>query len=171
MLLEKLKSFFLHEQTSRQEKLVSAILAFGYVVGMGTRGRGAMGSEWYANLVKPAAQLPEWVFPFVWMALFVLIGLAGYYAWNFYKSDFGRKLFAGLYVLNGLLMAAWTDQFFVKHDMGNGLVILVSLIVVIEAMIITGFYTNKKSSALLVPYLLWILFAAYLNASLISLNA
>ncbi|MFH0820319.1 MAG: TspO/MBR family protein [Candidatus Peregrinibacteria bacterium] len=169
-MLEKLKAFFLHEQTSKQEKLVSAVLAFGYVIGMGTRGQQAMQSEWYSALMKPAVQPPNWIFMVAWTLLFILIGLAAYYAWNFYKFDIGRKLFAGLYVLNGLLMAAWTDQFFVNHNLGKGLVILVGLIVVIEALIIVGFYTNKKSSYLLMPYLLWILFATYLNASYLTLN-
>lgn len=169
-MFDFLKKLFHHEQTSKREKIISAVLAFGYVIALGMANQKAMQSEWYQALIKPDVQPPDAVFAIVWTILFVLIGLSGYFAWNFYASNTGRKLFAVFYALNGLLMAAWTHQFFVKHSVGNGVISIVGLIIVIEAMIITGFYTNKKSSYLLLPYLLWILFAMYLNIQYLILN-
>ena len=138
---------------------------------MGSYGQDSVHNPFYDSLVKPGLQPPDWVFGVVWPILFVLLGMAAYYAWNYYTVEWKRKIFTILYLLNGLLMMTWSDQFFVKGSLTNGLYAMIGLVVIVEMMIIAAFYTNKKSGYLLLPYLLWILFAAYLNVSYVVLNS
>ena len=172
-MFDWLKKFFHKEQTSKKEKLISAFLFFVYIFLVGFRGNIMRGEErtFYETLMKPEVIPPDWLFPFIWTILFVLIGFAGYYVWNFYKSDRLRKIFAGLYAVNGLLIYLWPYMFFTQQSISGALYVIIGLIIVIELMILVAFKTNHKSAYMLIPYLLWILFVIYLNANFLILNA
>lgn len=171
-MLNWLKKLFHKEQTSKKEKIISASVAFLYIFALGYRGNIVDGESraFYEALIKPLATPPDWLLPFVWTAIFVLIGFAGYYVWNFYKSDRYRKIFAGLYFVNGLMVYAWPHVFFVKQNISTALYVVIGLIILAELMILSAFKTNHKAAYMLLPYLLWILFATYLNTSFILLN-
>lgn len=172
-MFDWLKKLFQREQTSKKEKIISSLIFFFYIFFFGYRGNVMEGAQktFYDSLIKPSITPPEWVFPFVWTALFILIGLSAYYVWNFYKSDHYRKLFILLYAVNGLLVFLWPYVFFTKQAIITALYIIVALIIVIELMILAAFKTNHKAAYLLVPYLIWVLFATYLNTSFIALNS
>ena len=129
------------------------------------------GRTFYESLVKPVATLPEWLLPFIWTTLFVLIGLSAFYVWNYYKSSYYRKLFVALYVVNGILMCLWPYAFFTQQAITTALYVIIGLIILVELMILVAFKTNHKAAYMLVPYLLWILYATYLNTSFIALNS
>ena len=168
-----LQTLFLREQTTKKEKIISGLLAFVYIFALGYRGNimDASSKAFYETLMKPTVTPPEWLFPFVWTTLFVLIGLAGYHVWNFFENDRARKWFAALYFVNGLLIYLWPYLFFTRHSISGALYAIVALIIVIEVMILMAFKTNHKAAYMLVPYLLWVLFATYLNISMLVLNA
>lgn len=172
-MFERLKKFLHVEQTTKREKLISAFIFFGFIFLAGYGGSVMNGKEmgFYDALTKPAAAPPSWIFPFIWTAIFVLIGLAGYYIWNFYESEKYRKLFVGLYAVNGVLIYLWPQLFFVKESLAGALYTIVGLLIVAEIMILVAFKTNHKAAYLLMPYLGWLLFAAYLNISILTLNA
>lgn len=167
-----LRNLFHHEQTSKKEKLISALVFFFYIFFMGYAGGDISGNigSFYGSLTKPSLTPPNWVFPIVWTILFVLIGLAGYYVWNFYENSLYRKIFAALYAINGILVYLWPYIFFQKQLITTALYVIIGLIIVIELMIITAFNVNRKAAYILMPYLLWVLFAMYLNTSIIVLN-
>ena len=171
-MFDWLKKLFHVEQTSTKEKVVSAFIFFLYIflLGFGGSKMNAESQAFYDSLVKPDVTPPEWVFPIVWAVLFFLIGLAGYYAWNFYESNRHRKIFAFFYLINGILVYAWTCFFFTQQSIIYALYAIIGLIIVIELMILTAFKTNRKAAYLLIPYLLWVFFATYLNISFIVLN-
>ncbi len=125
----------------------------------------------YETLMKPSAILPEWLTPFIWTSVFVLIGLSAYHVWNFYKSDHLRKIFVGLYVINGLLIYLWPHMFFAQQSISGALYVIIGLIIVIELMVLTAFKANHKAAYMLIPYLLWVLYMTYLNANFLILNA
>lgn len=131
----------------------------------------AMQNSFYASLIKPEGTPPNWVFPIVWTVLFILIGLSAYYVWNHYKDELYRKIFVGLYAVNGLLVFLWPYLFFAKNNITGALYMILVLIVIIELMILAAFRVNHKSAYLLIPYLLWVFFATYLNTSFIVLNS
>lgn len=155
--------------TKKNEKIASGVFSFLYIFGLGYLSSSQPG-EWYEALIKPSVTPPNFVFPVVWAALFFLIGLSGYYAWNHYESNFKRKIFGLLYLANGIFVYLWSYFFFELHNIYNALYIIIGIIVVVELMIIIGFGNNKKSAYLLIPYLIWILFATYLNTTIIALN-
>ncbi len=162
----------MEQETSKKEKTVSAIVFFLYIFILGYAGSGmdVMEGSFYSSLVKPGATPPSWVFPIVWTVLFILIGLAGYHVWNHYKDEKYRKIFVALYAINGILVFLWPYLFFTQELITTTLYVIVALIIVIELMILAAFKVNHKAAYMLIPYLIWVLFATYLNASFIMLN-
>ncbi len=167
-MFDWLKKWFHVEQTSKKEKIISAIVAFVYIFAMGLSS--PMPTAWYATIKKPAAVPPNWVFPVAWTILFILIALSGYLVWNHYETDIRRKFYTFLYMINGFLVFLWSYFFFGMNNPTNSLFTCIGLLIVAELMIITAFYTNKRAAYMLLPYLGWLLFATYLNTAIIALN-
>jgi len=167
-MFDWLKKWLHVEQTSKKEKIWSAVLASVYIFVIGWAS--PMPMAWYATLQKPAANPPPWVFGVVWSTLFALIAISGYLVWNHYKTDVRRKFFTFLYLINGFLVFLWCYFFFALQNPINALFTCIGMLIVAELMIITAFYTNKRAAYLLLPYLGWLLFATYLNTAIIALN-
>lgn len=167
-----LKNLLHKEQTSKKEKIISGGIFFIYIFATGFGGNMMQGKtmEFYNSLMKPSLTPPNWVFPIVWTILFFLIGLSAYLVWNYFKSDMMRKIFTFLYFANGILIYLWPRMFFVNQSLSGGLYVIIGIIIVAELMILTAFRTNQKAAFMLLPYLLWVLFATYLNTSIIALN-
>jgi len=110
----------------------------------------------------------NWLFPIIWMIIFVLLIVAVYEGWNFYKTERGRRMFAGLFIANGLIIRIWSELLFTKNNPEDALFACIGLVIAAELMVIKGFYVNKKSSYILLPYLGWTLFLAYWNVNLIT---
>jgi len=122
--------------------------------------------EWYAGLAKPSFNPPNWVFAPVWTILYVLIAIAGWRVWD-YGLTRPQQLWWTQLVLNFL----WSPTFFGLHQMGLALVIMILLLVAIVGFIRATWEPDHASAVLFVPYLIWVAFAALLNASLWMLNA
>jgi len=126
-------------------------------------------AEWYPTLTKPAFTPPSWVFGPVWTALFFLLGVALYLVWRDGRGEERRtalRLFAGQFALN----VSWTLAFFGQRSPAAGLVVIVALLVGIVATIVAFDRIDRVAALLLVPYLLWVCFAAVLNAAIWWLN-
>ena len=137
---------------------------------------------WYAGIVKPALNPPAWVFGPVWTTLFALMGIAAFLIWREYdkltlsgvEGLASRKkqitiafgIFLGQLVLNTL----WSIIFFGLHSPGGALVEIVFLWLAILATIIAFAKISKPAAWLLVPYILWVSFAMYLNYVIWTLN-
>lgn len=112
---------------------------------------------------RPALFPPEIAFPIVWTALFTLMGIALSIVW---RRDVTRRdvqialaTFAAQFALN----LAWTPAFFGLRNPGLGMVVIGALWVAIVATIVAFDRVDRRAAALLVPYLLWVSFAAVLN--------
>ena len=116
---------------------------------------------WYADIVKPALNPPAWVFGPVWTTLFALMGIAAFLVWKK-----GLDIFLCQLVLNTL----WSIIFFGLHSPGGALIEIVFLWIAILATIIAFYKISPLASGLLVPYILWVSFATYLNYSIWALN-
>ncbi len=124
--------------------------------------------DFYADINKSALTPPNLVFPIVWMILYVLMILSFDAILNI--QDKNIKPAVGLFVGNLVLQVLWTFVFFGQAHFLLGLVVLMILDIV-AAVTITHFYRLHKIAAyLLVPYLLWLLFATYLNWQVVILN-
>jgi translocator protein len=122
--------------------------------------------EWYAGLVKPSFNPPNWIFGPVWTALYIMIGVAG---WRIYLRDpsgTAMKLWWMALALNFL----WSPTFFGAQQLGIALVIILALLASILAFIVTSRPADRPASLLFVPYAAWVGFASLLNGSLFALN-
>lgn len=130
---------------------------------------------WYAGIVKPAINPPAWVFGPVWTTLFALMGIAAFLVWSSYTRASADKkkgvkvaliLFGGQLVLNTL----WSIIFFGLHSPGGAFIEIVFLWLAIIATIVAFAKISKPAAWLLLPYILWVSFAMYLNYAIWALN-
>jgi tryptophan-rich sensory protein len=125
--------------------------------------------SWYATLERPALAPPNWVFGPVWTTLFVLLGVAAYLVirdGEGHRRTVALGLFVGQFVLN----VAWTLVFFGGQDIVAGLAVIVALLAGIVATMVAFYRVRPAAAALVVPYLVWVGFATYLNYAFWTLN-
>jgi translocator protein len=123
-------------------------------------------TPWY-QVIKPSIAPPDWVFPVVWSLLFFLIALSLYLVWI--KSDEKQKLIVAItFGINLSLNILWSFFFFFLKNPLFALIDVILLVLSIILIIYVTLKINKKSAWLLVPYLLWVIFAGILNFLSIS---
>lgn len=124
---------------------------------------------WYAGLVRPPLNPPNWVFAPVWTTLYVLMGAAGFLVWQRRDHPAART---GL-LLFGVQLAlniAWSWVFFALHALGLAVAVVVALWLSILATIERFYRVEPLAAYLLVPYIAWTSFATYLTAAYWYLN-
>ncbi len=150
--------------------IVFLAICFG-AAGIGSVATGpSVRSEWFSQLAKPSWNPPNWVFAPVWTVLYFLMAVSGWMVWKRARwSNVGGALFCFGVQLS--LNVLWSFLFFQWHYLGWAVVDIAGLWLLI-AMTMGLFYKHSKlASALLVPYLAWVSFAAVLNFSIYALNA
>jgi tryptophan-rich sensory protein len=126
---------------------------------------------WYDTLQRPMLAPPNWVFGPVWTVLFALIGVALWLVWRRLASSPDKARFGfGVFVLHFVFNIGWSVVFFGMQDIGSGLVVIGILWLLIVATMWAFGRVDRRAALLLVPYLLWVSFAAYLNYSFWVLN-
>lgn len=134
----------------------------------GSIATGTSVDTWYAGLTKPALTPPDVVFGPVWTILYVLMGIAG---WRIWKIDGPSKhLLRRLFVLQLVLNVAWSFLFFAAQDAQAGLIDILVLWACLFGLIRVAWKNDRLAALLLMPYILWVTFAAYLNAGIWWLN-
>jgi translocator protein len=125
--------------------------------------------DWYRTLDRPAWSPPSAVFGPVWTALYAAMGVA---AWLVWRERARRAVGAALtlFVLQLVPNAAWSWLFFGLNRMDLAFADIVLLWVLIVAMIAAFWSIRRLAALLLVPYLLWVTFAAALNLALWRMN-
>ncbi len=125
-------------------------------------------STWYIDLIKPSFNPPSWVFGPVWTILYLLMGIALYLVWV--DKSKKKKLAFIAFGTQMFLNALWSVLFF---GLQKPLFAFVEIILLWSSILITIIYfyrINKNAAYLLIPYILWVSFAAVLNFSLFILN-
>ncbi|MBW2996610.1 tryptophan-rich sensory protein [Candidatus Woesearchaeota archaeon] len=125
-------------------------------------------STWYADLVKPSFNPPGWIFGPVWTLLYLLMGIALYLVWVEKAKD--KETAYWLFGVQLFFNALWSVLFF---GLRNPLLAFIEIIILWISILITIIYfcrINKASAYLMIPYILWVSFAAVLNFSLMILN-
>jgi|SRR6185437_527754 len=138
----------------------------GVISGMLTR-RDIAG--WYAGLRKPSSNPPNWIFGPVWMALYILMGVAAWMAWSQPVSQlrtYALTWFAIQLALNFL----WSMIFFRWHAIAGALGEISFLWLAILATIVMFWEVRPLAGWLLLPYLAWVSFATALNLGIFRLN-
>jgi tryptophan-rich sensory protein len=125
---------------------------------------------WYAGLVKPSFNPPNWLFGPVWISLYFIMGVSAYLVWRngLEKREARTAMFAFLIQL--LLNAAWTPVFFGLRHPEAALAVIIALWLAILATVLSFRKVSVLAALLLIPYLAWVSFAAVLNAAIAYLN-
>lgn len=118
----------------------------------------------YNSLVQPPLSPPSIVFPIVWTILYVLMGISYYLLKNPSKKE---KI---IYFVQLGVNALWSLFFFIGKFYLFSFIWIVLLDVLVIFMIGIFYHNNKASAYLQIPYLIWILFATYLNLGIYILN-
>jgi tryptophan-rich sensory protein len=125
--------------------------------------------SFYAELVRPQWAPPAWVFGPAWTVLYVLMGIAAWLVWC--GGGFRAARFAlGCFLIQLALNALWSWLFFGWHQGALAFADILLLLVLIVATLGAFWRIKRVASLLLIPYLLWVSFAAALNYSIWQLN-
>ncbi len=122
----------------------------------------------YNTLNRPPLSPPGFIFPIAWTILYILMGISFYKVMDSeskYKEE--AKL---IYYIQLITNALWTPIFFGLKQYFLAFVWLLMLLVFVIFMVTIFYKINKKSAYLQIPYILWLLFASYLNFYIFLLN-
>jgi len=122
---------------------------------------------WYAALKHPAIAPPNWVFAPVWTTLYVVMAVA---AWRVWRKTGSNSLEMKAFAIQLALNLAWSIIFFGRHQIGAALIAIAVLTLAILATTILFFRRDRLAGLLFVPYLGWVVFAAFLNRAFWQLN-
>lgn len=125
---------------------------------------------WYATLIRPDWAPPSWVFPVVWTTLYILMALALFLVWRKGLETKPAKVAVAVFLVQLILNALWSVVFFGLHSLGGGVVLIVMMWIAILANIIVFYRISKWAGILLIPYIIWVTIASYLNYTVYILN-
>lgn len=121
----------------------------------------------YSNMVKPPLSPPGIVFPIVWTILYILMGISYFIAT---KDNEDNKELNAIYLLQLFVNFLWPIIFFVLGMYFTAFLWIVLLLILVIVMIKELLKNSKVSDYLQIPYLIWLVFATYLNIGIVLLN-
>jgi tryptophan-rich sensory protein len=124
--------------------------------------------DWYITLAHPAFSPPNWMFAWVWTALYILTALA---AWRVWRITGMRSLEIASYAIQLGLNFAWSWLFFGLHRIGAAFAEILVLDVAVLLTTALFFRRDRLAGLLFLPYLGWSIFASFLTHAIWSLNA
>ncbi len=122
----------------------------------------------YNELNRPPLSPPSILFPIAWTILYILMGISIYIIVKKNPKDVSEAKL--IYYVALVTNALWTPIFFGFKEYFLAFLWIIMLIVFVSAMIIKFYKIDKTSAYLQIPYLIWLLFAAYLNFGIVVLN-
>jgi len=143
-------------------------------------------TPWYSTLTKSTLTPPAWVFAPVWAVIFSLMGISLFIVWKngwqvknalftsegktwnpwtrrFWSGDWQKGNIIAIFWIQLVLNVLWSYVFFGWHQSGLAFFELLALWFSILYLIINFYRVSKSAAWLLLPYILWVSFAAYLN--------
>ena len=153
-----------------KNKFISFILFFiitysaSFIGGMATI---SFKEPWYSELIKSNYNPPDWIFAPVWTTLYFMMTLAIWFFWHSKNRDMNTIY---IYFIHIVFNTTWSIVFFGLHQILFALIVLLVLIFLIVILIIRFKRVNLVSYYLMIPYLLWTLYALFLNFNLLILN-
>jgi tryptophan-rich sensory protein len=151
-------------------KLITSILICQGVGAIGALFTSPAISTWYATTQKPSFNPPNWIFAPAWTFLFLLTGISLYLVWSKGWEDKKIKPAVFVFGIQLILNLFWSLLFF---SLQSPLYAFIEIIILWMAILLTinAFYRISKPAAyLLIPYILWVSFAAVLNFAIMTLN-
>lgn len=150
--------------------LEAAIAAVSAMVVAGAGAAMTKIDSWYYGLAKPSWQPPDWAFGPVWTVILGLAAWSGVVAWEAAGNDRARNCVIGMFALNGLFNIGWNVFFFKLKRPDWALIETCFLWLSVLALVIGLARYSSFASLLIVPYLVWVTIASYLNYTIVRLN-
>ena len=122
---------------------------------------------WYSQLIKSNYNPPDWIFAPIWITLYLMMTMAIWLFWHSKKRDMNTIY---IYFIHIVFNTTWSIVFFGLHQIFLALVALIVLIFLIIILIQRFKRVNLLSYYLMIPYLLWTVYALFLNFNLLILN-
>jgi tryptophan-rich sensory protein len=127
-------------------------------------------NTWYIGLTKPSFNPPNWVFSPVWITLFLLMGISLYIVWDKGIKTKQSKTAVSIFGVQLVLNTLWSILFFGLKSPLYAFIEIIFLWAAILLSIIFFYRISRTAAYLLIPYLLWVSFAAFLNYFIVYLN-
>lgn len=138
---------------------IVALIAIGSIIGFLTKPEI---STWYSTLNRSSLTPPNYLFPVAWTILYGAIGACGWVIWCTQAFP-QRVVIKTLYAIQLILNWSWTPLFFHYHLTGIAFLVLICMDILVGMLIWLAYPKIRTVSLLMIPYLLWILFATHLN--------
>jgi translocator protein len=151
-------------------KLIFSIVlceGIGFIAGIATS---KSITQWYSFLQKPSFNPPNWIFGPVWTLLYLMMGISVFLIWKQGFDINNVRIALIFFFLHLLINCLWSFVFFLWHSPFWAFIVIVILWIMIIVCIILFKDINITAAILLIPYLLWVSFAAVLNFSIWKLN-
>ena len=129
----------------------------------------ASDNRWFAGLAKPAEMPPAWLFPAAWTGCYILLGLALSVIVAARRAA-GRGLAIALFGAQFALNLAWSPIFFAAHHVTLAFAVILLMILLTVITILAFARIRRNAALLMLPYLAWLCFAAWLNHGIDVLN-
>ena len=126
--------------------------------------------EWYESLNFPSWRPPNWLFGPAWTLIFLLVASSGVLAWERAPDAGSRTMLIVLLAINSVLNVMWSALFFKLRRPDWAFAELVVFWVSIVALLVFISGISRIATLLMLPYLLWVTFAGFLNLRMVQLN-
>ncbi len=124
---------------------------------------------WYAYLPKPSWTPPNWAFGPIWSTLYVLMGISLFLIWREGLNRKDVQIAVIVFAVQLAINVIWSLVFFGTHNIFGGLILVLILWVAILINIIVFYRISKPAGLILIPYIVWVSIASYLNYSVLIL--
>lgn len=148
------------------KRLLLVCIAIPLLVGVTASLLTGGGMEVFATIEKPPLSPPGWLFPVVWTILYTLMGISSYLIVTSDAEESVKEGAIRIYGLQLLVNFLWPTFFFNFRWYGFSLFWLLLLWILVLVMILRFREISKVAAYLNIPYLIWLTFAAYLNAGI-----
>ena len=157
-------------KNNRDLKILALCILFPLTVGfLGSFGTSVSIQNWYQYLQKPPLTPPNWIFGPVWSLLYIVMGISLYFV-KIAKTNKNKNIAYQIFGIQLFLNLVWSYLFF---NFQKPSLALLEIVILWAAIFLTYLEFRKISqlaSRLLIPYLLWVSFASYLNLMIVLLN-
>jgi tryptophan-rich sensory protein len=126
--------------------------------------------QWFETLLKPTWNPPAYLFGPVWSILYLLMGIAFWFVWKADIPFVQKRKAIAIFAVQLIFNFCWSLLFFKFHSPFYALIDIIIMIITITLTMFNFSSINRKAVYLLVPYILWVSFAALLNFTIWIMN-